>query len=312
MNRLTENKINLVVRKTRLDELLVRYNTLEQARFYVEHLGADFADYLDEDRSYKAAVAEAETILRQLGRLQTLQRQYLSNFVFGRDDLLVVLGQDGLVANTVKYLDGQPVIGVNPDLGRWDGVLLPYRVADLRDIVCDVFDDHFSVRDVTLARAELTDGQVLHAVNDFYIGAKSHVSSRYRIEIGGRAEDQSSSGIIVSTGVGSTGWFKSVLAGAAGIANAIGQKNVSIHSKNNFTWESRYLYYTVREPFPSAATGSDVVFGQVTQEQPLCLLSYMAENGVIFSDGMESDYVAFNSGMQATISVAAKRGRLVA
>ena len=312
MERLTENKINLVVRKTRLDELLARYNTLEQARFYVEHLGADFGDYLDEDRSYKAAVAESESILRQLGRLQTLQREYLPNFVFGRDDLLVVLGQDGLVANTVKYLDGQPVIGVNPDLGRWDGVLLPYRVADLREIVCDVFADHFSVRNVTLARAELTDGQILHAVNDFYIGAKSHVSSRYRIEIGGKAEDQSSSGIIVSTGVGSTGWLKSVLAGAAGIVNAMGQNNLSIHSKNNFTWESKYLYYSVREPFPSATTGSDVVFGQVTQEHPLYLLSYMAENGVIFSDGMENDYVTFNSGMQATISVATKQGCLVA
>ena len=44
----TENKVILVVRRTRLDELVARWNTLDQARFYVEHLGADFSDYLQE------------------------------------------------------------------------------------------------------------------------------------------------------------------------------------------------------------------------------------------------------------------------
>ena len=36
-----------------------------------------------------------------------------------REDIVVVVGQDGLVANTLKYLQGQPVIAVNPD--RSDG-----------------------------------------------------------------------------------------------------------------------------------------------------------------------------------------------
>ncbi len=35
MDRLTENKIILVVRQTRLDELVAKYNTLAQAQFYV-------------------------------------------------------------------------------------------------------------------------------------------------------------------------------------------------------------------------------------------------------------------------------------
>ena len=311
MNPATENKIILVVRQTRLDELVVRYNTVDQARFYVEHLGADFADYIDEDRTYKAAVDQAEAALRKLGRLQTLQRRYLSSFVFGANDLVVVLGQDGLVANTIKYLDGQPVIGVNPDLGRWDGVLLPYRVPDLGEVVQAVFADRHTVREATLARAELTNGEVLHAVNDFYIGASSHVSSRYRIQCGDEAEDQSSSGILVSTGVGSTGWFRSVLAGATGIASAVTHRDIEVEQVKDFSWESRHLYYSVREPFPSATTGTGLVFGRITEREPLRVLSYMADNGVIFSDGIERDFLTFTSGMQATITVADKRGRLV-
>jgi hypothetical protein len=108
MNRLTDNKIVLVTRPTRLAELVIRFNTVSQARFYLEHQGADFQDYLREDETYHHALAEAHAALAQLGRVQTVDRSFLPNFVFGTDDTIVTLGQDGLVANTLKYLDGQP------------------------------------------------------------------------------------------------------------------------------------------------------------------------------------------------------------
>src|SRR5215475_7276499 len=115
MNRLTENKIVLVTRPTRLAELVIRFNTVSQARFYVEHQGADFSDYLAEDDTYHHALVETQEILARIGRLQTVDRAFLPNFVFAPDDTIVTLGQDGLVANTLKYLDGQSVVGVNPD-----------------------------------------------------------------------------------------------------------------------------------------------------------------------------------------------------
>ena len=127
-------KILLVVRKTRLEDLVVRFNTIEQARFYIEHLGADFGDYELEHRTYQQAVRSAEEMLRRFGRVQKLDRSFLPNFLFPPDALVVVLGQDGLVANTLKYLSGQPVIGANPDPARWDGVLLPFKVEDLRTV----------------------------------------------------------------------------------------------------------------------------------------------------------------------------------
>src|SRR5262249_15268536 len=130
MERLTENKIILVVRRTRLDDLIVRFNTEDQARFYVERLGADFSDYRLEDQQYKQAVRDAESRLSRLGRTQRVDRTYIPNFIFGGKDTVVVLGQDGLVANVLKYLDHQPLVGVNPDPGRWEGALLPFTVSD--------------------------------------------------------------------------------------------------------------------------------------------------------------------------------------
>ena len=131
MERLTENKIVLIKRRTRLEELVARHNTAEQARFYVEHLGSDFDDYVKEDARYREALRQAGETLSGLGRLHTVDREHVPNYIFGREDIVVAVGQDGLVANTLKYLDGQPLVGVNPDPGRWDGVLLPFTVKDM-------------------------------------------------------------------------------------------------------------------------------------------------------------------------------------
>ncbi len=311
MERLTENKIVLVVRQTRLDDLIARYNTIGQAQFYVEHLGADFADYLKEHDQYKRSVAVAETNLQKLGRVQVLKREFLPNYIFSDNDTVVVLGQDGLVANTLKYLNQQLVIGVNPDPARWDGVLLPFRVEDLGMIVNEVFQGKRHTSTVTMAKTELTDGQVLYAVNDFFIGAKTHVSARYTVSIGEQHESQSSSGIIVSTGLGSTGWLKSVIAGSTGIASAIAHQEITARDEGRFAWDANYLCYSVREPFPSKTSGVSVVFGKIPQNAPMSVESHMAGNGVIFSDGIESDFLEFNSGMRATIRVADKSGHLV-
>lgn len=311
MHRLTENKIVLVTRRTRLDELVARFNTVNQARFYIEHLGADFSDYQQEHDQYYKAVAEAEAILTKLGRLQVVDRSFLANFIFGKDDAVVVLGQDGLVANTVKYSSAQPIIGVNPDPARWDGKLLPFSVPDLDKVVTQVFEQKRQIKQVTMAKAHLSDGQTLYAVNDLFVGVKSHTSARYLIKLGSREERHSSSGLIVSTGVGSTGWFTSLMAGAVSITREISGQKIKVGVHESFPWDADYLYFTVREPFPSRTSSASLVFGRITRDEPLMLVSQTSESGVIFSDGIERDFIQFNSGTRATITVAEKKGRLV-
>ncbi len=311
MERLTENKIVLIKRRTRLEDLITRYNTIAQAKFYIEHMGSDFSDYISEDEQYKRAISEAHSQLEALGRVQVVDREYVPNFIFGDHDIVVVIGQDGLVANTLKYLSNQVLIGVNPDPSRWDGVLLPFTVADLKLIVQDVLKKRRQVKEVSMAKAALNDGQTIYAVNDLFIGQRTHVSSRYLIQLGARHEYQSSSGIIVSTGLGSTGWLKSILAGAANIVNGISDKKIKVQQEKSLPWDIDYLYFSVREPFPSKTSKADIVFGKVTKGSSLKILSQMPENGVIFSDGIENDYLQFNSGIEATITVAEKRGHLV-
>ncbi len=310
MNKL-QHRIVLVVRKTRLEELITRFNTVAQARFYIEHLGADFADYEAEQRIYQQAVRKAEAALGNEGRVHRLDRGFLPNYLFAPDALVVVLGQDGLVANTLKYLNGQAVIGVNPDPARWDGPLLPFGVDDLAAVVPEALSGKRSYREVSMAQASLSDGQQLCAVNDLFIGPRSHVSARYEIRLGDQIETHSSSGIIVSTGLGSTGWLRSLLAGAAGMLGGGLPPAMSAIQRDGLPWDTRELCFTVREPFPSRGTQVNMVFGMLSAQRPLTLVSQMAGHGVIFSDGMEADFLEFNAGMTATISLAKNRGRLV-
>lgn len=311
MERLTENKIILVVRRTRLDELIARFNTEAQARFYIEHLGSDFTEYQIEDQTYKRSVREAERILSRIGRLQVMERAYIHNFIFGEKDLVVALGQDGLVANILKYLDTQLLIGVNPDPARYEGVLLPFTVGQLANLIPEVFAEQRPVRKVTMARAALNTGEILYGVNDLFIGPRSHTSARYSVSVGDLSENQSSSGIIVSTGLGSTGWFQSIVAGARGIASSLSGHPLNIARRQAFEWDSDYLYFSVREPWPSKVSAASLTFGKITAGSPLNLVSQMPENGVIFSDGIESDFLQFNAGTRATITVAEKQGHLV-
>ena len=306
-----ERKIILVTRKTRLEELIVRFNTQAQARFYLVHSGADFNDYQREHEQYKRVAKRAEAGLSSVGKVQVVDRTFLPNFIFGPDDIVVVLGQDGLVANTVKYLDGHPVIGVNPDPVRWDGVLLPFLADELETVVRDTMMAKRNYREVSLAEVRLNDGQTLLAVNDFFIGPRTHSSLRYTIRAGGPAEQQSSSGVIVSTGLGSTGWLKSLVAGARGIIGALSGGEFDMDDPTGLDWGADMLYFTVREPFPSQTSSANLVFGTVRGEQKLIIESMTPENGVIFSDGLQDDFLSFNSGTTAEIGIAAKKGMIV-
>jgi len=304
MRPMTESKLVLVTRHTRLEELVQRFNTVGQAKFYVEHLGADFGDYLAEHERYQARKLEVAAALGRFGRVQGVEWRFLPNFVFGPEDVVVALGRDGLVANTMKYLDGQPLVGVNPDPRRWDGVLLPFTADDLGKIVPEVLMGRRPTRAVTMAEAALTDGQRLLGVNDIFVGPKSHVSALYSIRLGEREEQQSSSGVIVSTGLGSTGWYRSLVTGAAAIAGVAPDWQPA-------PWDADYLRFTVREPFPSRNSAATLVTGRIEAGTSLVLVSRMAEGGVIFSDGVESDFLTFNHGLEARIGVSGKRGQLV-
>jgi NAD kinase len=301
-------KVVVITRRTRLDELRERFNTLGQAKFYIEHSGGNFAEYAAEDDAYRQSLEVVEHSLDFDLKSQFVDRAFLPTFLFTEKDLVVTLGQDGLVANTAKYVKDQPIVAVNPDPARFDGILLPFLPGDLKRAVEAVLAGKESSVTVTMAEAVFSDGQRMRAFNDLFIGPKTHISARYRLHFGKKEEIQSSSGILVSTGAGSTGWLSSVFNMTEGVSSWRGGK---AGNSLRMAWNDPRLAFVVREPFRSNHSSADVVAGMIEQGQELVLESIMPSGGCVFSDGIEADFIDFNSGATATIRASAQGARLV-
>lgn len=297
----------IVKNKTRLESLIERFNTRAQAKFYIERLGGNFKDYEIEHEAFNLSLNILQTMLGKVIKYKIVDRAFIPSFIFSEKHIIVVIGQDGLVANTAKYAKGLPIVAVNPDTARYDGVLLPFTTADFMAGVEGVIANQFQFKKRRFAEAKLNDGQRLLAFNDLFIGASSHVSARYRITYGSKTEEHSSSGLIVSTPAGSTGWLSSMINMAFGIVNtANGNQGLKKPA-----FKENDLIFAVREPFKSIRTQTEIVLGSINQESYLKIESLMPSNGIIFSDGIEADFLSFNSGAIATIGIASETAKLV-
>ncbi len=311
-NKALYENVVIITRKTELEELTDRFNTAAQARFYLEHVGQDFSHIEQNHAHYEAALERVRRSVPSSIKSHVIERSYLAQYSFQESDLIITIGPDGLVVNAAKYVGEQPILAINPDPNTIDGVLLAFNSDRVSQVLTDTLRGGRQMRQVSMAEARLNDGQHLLAFNDLFIGTRSHVSARYHLEQGGLGEEHSSSGIIVSTGAGSTGWLQSIYAGAAGVIQALGGEVTPPPNAGRLPWDTDHLMFAVREPFPSKTSQTNKVFGVVTEAEPLTITSHMAGNGVIFSDGIESDYLEFNAGSTATIALAKHKARLVA
>jgi hypothetical protein len=186
--------------------------------------------------------------------------------------------------------------------------LVPLKLDDCKRQLETTISGRARIASVTLAQAALNDGQKLLAFNDLFIGASSHISARYKIAFDGKSEDQSSSGLIVATGAGCTGWLSSVFNMVGSINHFFGGKESPTVKMN---WDTSSLMFVVREPFISRHSSAEIVTGMVDGRHKLVIESRMPAGGTIFSDGVESDFLSFNSGAIATIGVSDHAAQLV-
>ena len=298
----------IIKNKTRLETLIERFNTKAQAKFYIERSNGDFNDYEKEHEVFHNALSSVQRNLSTVLKNKIVERSFLPSFIFNDNQVIVTVGQDGLVANTAKYVKQIPIVAVNPDQERYDGVLLPFNTGNFITAIEKVITNKYNSKLTSFAEAKLNDGQRLLAFNDLFIGATSHVSARYKITYNNKTEEHSSSGIIVSTQAGSTGWLSSIFNMSFGIHKFIEKDN----SKKKYAkLKDNQLMFAVREPFASKRTQIETTVGIVTGQSKLIIQSLMPNNGLIFSDGVETDFLKFNSGAIATIGIADEKANLV-
>jgi len=285
-----------VTRETDYELLLARHATRGQAAFFLQTRGQDIDVLEDRHRRLHATLQAGRAAVPADWRQAAVGRADLDRFLFGPEDVVVAVGQDGLVANVAKYLDGQPVLGLNPAPDLYDGVLVRISLDRLPGLLPASVAGSAPAERRTMVEARLDNGERLIALNEVFVGHHSHQSARYRIVTPDAQEDHSSSGLIVSSGTGATGWARSIME--------------ATHEPLSLAPQERAVAFFVREPFPSVATGTALRAGKLA-DAALQVTSRMNEGGVIFADGIEQDFIAFDWGRSVTVGPAAQTLHLI-
>lgn len=286
-------RVVVVTRRTEYDELLATHGTRGQAAFFLSTRGRDIAELEERHRRTLEAIETATAAIPVDWRQGRVERADVSRFLFSPDDIVMVVGQDGLVANVAKYLDGQPVIGIDPEPGRNAGVLVTHAAGEVGDLLRAT--DRVAER--TMVAARLDDGQSLLALNEIFVGHPSHQTARYDLHVAdGSGEAQASSGLIVATGTGATGWCRSVA--------------LERHSGLRLPAPSEpRLVWFVREAWPSPATGTTLTEGELIGTE--LAVTIKSDRLVAFGDGIEADALTLTWGQTVRIGLARKALRLV-
>ncbi|MET9255378.1 hypothetical protein [Streptomyces sp. NPDC003717] len=290
----------LVHRRTEYEELLARHGTHGQAAFFLSSRGRAIDEVARRHERTRQALRDVAAAVPLTWRSSQVERADLDRFLFAPEDVVVVVGQDGLVANTAKYLTGQPVVGIDSDPGRNPGVLVRHRRTDAAALLRAVTAAGGPVEELTMVEAVADDTQRLLALNEIYLGASGHQTARYRLGADGErdpGEAQASSGVLVGTGTGATGWLRSLWLERGGTVPLPGP------------CDPRLLWF-VREAWPSPATGTSRVAGELARGQRL-RLTVESDRLVVFGDGMESDALELAWGQSVRLGVAATSLRLV-
>ncbi|POH61221.1 NAD(+)/NADH kinase [Arthrobacter glacialis] len=294
-------RLVIVYRRTELQELLDRHATRGQAEFFLRTRGRTINDVQERHEHLMTALATVRAAIPAEWRRAEVERADLSRFMLTPEDIIAVVGQDGLVANVAKYLNGQPVLGIDPEPGVNPGILVrhsPAAAARLLQVLNQTAGlEQLRCEELATVTARLDDGQELSGLNEVFIGHASHQSARYQLTTAdGRAERHSSSGLIVSTGTGATGW-------CASIALERGGRALPAPTSPQLAW-------FVREAWPSPITGTSLTEGVLEAGESL-RITVASDQLVVFGDGMEDDRLTASWGQEISVQVGERPLRLL-
>jgi NAD kinase len=291
-------RVVVVTRPTEFEALIERHGTVDQAAFFLKSRGRT----LDDARKHHEHFGEVLTLLSQSipveWRRTRIKRADLARFVFEPDDIVVAVGQDGLVPNVAKYLEDQMIVGINPAPDQYEGVLVRHTIDKARGLLGRVVNGKARIEQRTMVEVTTDDGQRLLALNEAFVGHVGHQSARYRIRYRDQEERHSSSGLIVATGTGATGWARSI------------QRERAEHVDLPKPTAPR-LAFMVREAFPSVGLGTSITQGVIDGDESLQIVCEQEAGAAVFGDGIEEDRLEPRWGQLLTIGVAKRRLRIV-
>lgn len=238
-----------------------------------------------------------ETIKKTLKKckisFKPANRDRLSKKQFQNRDLIIIAGGDGTFLRAAHFADNQLLFGVNADAKSKEGFFMAATANDFERKLKKVIEGKARIKKLPRLEAYINNKKAgTLALNEFFIGArKSYHAAKYVLQINNRKERQKSSGILVTTPIGSYAWAKSCC-------------------NRTLPLNSNKYQFLVREPYEGKVFRDyRLKYGALDKNQKVKIASEMLD-GILIADSVGKEH-SFKNGSKATIKLSNKHIKAV-
>jgi hypothetical protein len=249
-------------------------------------------------KSHDAQVASRQELRKLLpdSPVISLSSPDLRNIV-NRYDTVIAFGGDNSFSYVSHFLDSIPIMGINSDPSRSVGALCAWDARRLDETIRSLQEGKFEIEEWTRLTAQLNGTTLSPATSEYFFGEDRRKDmSRHLMVYRGTEIETKGSGVIVSTGAGSTGWYDSAI------------RFLHPNGKNFLKTEEKAAF-VVTEPYRFRADPRHVYEGEILPDEEIVLHSLNDGSGYATSDCWE-EYDFFR-GKRAAVKISEEPLRVI-
>lgn len=226
--------------------------------------------------SHKRQKQSLKRLEKLFDKAQFVSRNELNRTIAKKAGLVIAFGGDNHFQYVAHFLEDTPLLGINSDPKSSDGALTNFTISEFEDILPFLLDDKFKLVEWQRLEIEI-DGKKIDSlsVSEVFLGeTKRFNMSRHILKVHGTEEEQKGSGILIVTGVGSTGWYNSA-------CRYLFPRGKPFPKSEG---EARFL---LTEPHNGKFSKNELIHGSIKGDEVLEFISLNDSQGVLSIDSLK-------------------------
>jgi len=237
--------------------------------------------------------AEVEKIKKDFSdhNIKSKWKNFLSKSDLKEIELVISIGGDGTFLSASHFVENMLMLGVNSNHEKSEGALTTIKLEELNKKLSEILNKNYKIKEYTREIICILKNdrciRTEHALNEIFFGnINPHHPSAYLLNYKNKEESQKSSGVLVSTGTGSTAWYKSM-------------------GGWPFSRTKKQLRFRIREPFRGRIHKPEVIKGKINPEEKLIITS-KTHHGLIAIDSIRTYEVNLDDKIEISIGPSLK------
>ena len=226
--------------------------------------------------SHDRQVHALETIKKHLPHVRVVNRNEITKDLVSKYKLVITLGGDNHFQYVSHFIKDSLILGINNDPERSEGALNSITSNEIESVIPKILDDDFKIETWTRLETSVEDITISTlAVSEIYIGEESrYTMSRHQLIHNNDVEEQKGSGLLISTGAGSTGWFDSAIRDL--------HPNGKVISR-----DAKEVQFLLTEPHKGKFSIYKMTHGIIKENDVFEIISLNDSDGVLLIDSLE-------------------------